>query len=982
MPGGEFQRPIRHWPFYFRTLQRMLTGMNNIPMRPDSDDQIIEVMPIRSRKRWRRWLILGIVLVALSLFSFVSLYVEALWFDSLGFASVYWYTLRIKITLFIVFAVLTIAILRLGFWLLARAFTTIAFERRTVVINEQTVTIDPGRILRPLTWLVTLVSGGVYALGMSQQWQDFALYLNQTATTGYDPIFGKAVGFYLFSLPVYDLIASWLTILALIILIAAVVYSVLSVPGKKQTELAGSDTRGTGYSAISFGFAGLLVTLAWQVYLTRFTYLWDDHEIFSGVTYTEAHYLLPGLLIISATLLAGAALLIVNALTQKRLRLILVAAALPVATYIVAGLLIPGYVTSFVVNPNQLGRETPYIEHNIEWTRRAFGLEKVESRDYQAAPETAALNVDSNRPTLENIRLWDWRALQATLDQIQKIRTYYDFPDVDVDRYKINGQTQQVMIAARELDVNSLPEQSRNWVNERFIYTHGYGVTMNTANGFTPEGMPRFILSDMPTKASAAEIKLTRPEIYYGQKTDTPVYVNTRQKEFDYPQGEANQTTVYQGTGGISIAARMRRILLAWTLGDISKLPFSDDITPESRVLMRRNINDRVRALAPFLIYDKDPYIVVSEDGRLFWMIDAYTESSSYPYSRHQVAAEQRVNYMRNSVKITIDAYNGTVNFYVFDAQDPLINTWRAAFPALFHDAQDMPADLRAHIRYPETLIRTQGEVYGLYHTQNAKVFFQREDVWNVARQNAQGAQGAEKQPQTEPQEPYYVIMQLPGEQSPNEFVEIVLFTPMNRNNMIGWMAGRSDGDAYGSLLVYNFPTSRIVDGPLQIAARIDQNAELSSKLTLWNQQGSKVLRGNLLVIPIGNGLLYVQPIYLQAVSSPMPELRIVVLATQVHLSYGSSFAEAMTNLFGTAKPLDTKPGEQSKPAVVDEKEKDQTKPPALPPDVRQLIERAAVEFGEYESLSKAGKFGEAGQKLEALKKTLDELKKAQAKNP
>ena len=952
--------------------------MSEIPTDVDFDDRIIDIKPIRTHRRWRRWVILVIIVIAVALFSSISLYVESLWFGSMGFASVYWYTLRLKILLFLIFAALTVGILRAGFWLLERTFATSALERRTVVINNQSVTIDPARVLRPLTWLVAGVCGIIYALGLSQEWQAFALYLNQTPTTGNDPIFGKPVGFYLFSLPVYQMASSWLTMLALILLCAAIVYSVLSVPQKKDTSFMPASMRGTGYAAISIALAGLLAMLAIQIYLTRFTYLWDDHEIFSGVTYMEAHYLLPGLLVVCAMLLVAAVIVVVNAFTQKRLRLIVIALALPVITFVVAGLLIPGYVTSFIVNPNQLGRETPYIEHNIEWTRRAFSLERVESRSYDAEPETAALNIDGNRPTLDNIRLWDWRALQATLDQIQQIRTYYDFPDVDVDRYKVNGQTQQMMVAARELDVNSLPEQSRNWINERFIYTHGYGVTMNTSNGFTPEGMPRFVLSDMPPQSSVPEIKVTRPEIYYGQKTDTPVYVKTRQKEFDYPQGEANQTTVYQGTGGISIGSSFRRFLLAWTLGDLSKLPFSDDITQDSLVLMRRNINERVRAVAPFLIFDKDPYIVVSGDGRLFWIMDAYTEASTYPYSRHHVAAEQRVNYMRNSVKITVDAYNGTVNFFVFDPQDPLINAWRATFPVLFQDASAMPADLRAHVRYPETLIRTQGEVYSLYHTQNAKVFFQREDVWSVARQSTQSK---DNQQQGEPQEPYYVIMQLPGEQSSSEFVEIVLFTPMNRNNMIGWMAGRSDGDAYGTLLVYNFPTSRIVDGPLQISARIDQNAQLSSQLTLWNQQGSKVLRGNLLVIPIGRGLLYVEPIYLQATSSPMPELRIVVLATQEHLAYGSSFAEAMTNLFGTMKTPDAKPGEQTKSPVASQQEKGQpSSAPAIPQDVRQLIERADQEFTEYESLSRAGKFGEAGQKLEALKKTLDELKKLQAK--
>jgi uncharacterized membrane protein (UPF0182 family) len=392
---------------------------------------------------------------------------------------------------------------------------------------------------------------------------------------------------------------------------------------------------------------------------------------------------------------------------------------------------------------------------------------------------------------------------------------------------------------------------------------------------------------------------------------------------------------------------------------------------------MLRNIGERVREVAPFLIYDNDPYLVVTDDGRLIWMIDAYTESSTYPYSRHYVAADRSVNYMRNSVKVTVDAYNGTVNFYVFDSQDPLINSWRATFPALFRDASEMPADLRAHVRYPETFIRTQGEVYSLYHTQNAKVFFQREDVWSVARQSTQGK---DKQQQAEPLEPYFVLMQLPGEQTAGEFVEIVLFTPVSRNNMIGWMAGRSDGANYGSLLVYNFPTSRIVDGPLQIAARIDQNAQLSSQLTLWNQQGSKVLRGNLLVIPTGSGLLYVEPIYLQAESSPMPELRIVVLATQERLAYGANFAEAMTNLFGESKPTDEKKAEPPAPQNGEKKEGAQPPATTLPQNTQQLIDRAAALFADYEKLSREGKFGEAGQKLEALKKTLEELQKAEGK--
>jgi uncharacterized membrane protein (UPF0182 family) len=406
-------------------------------------------------------------------------------------------------------------------------------------------------------------------------------------------------------------------------------------------------------------------------------------------------------------------------------------------------------------------------------------------------------------------------------------------------------------------------------------------------------------------------------------------------------------------------------MLIAWGVGDLSKLPFSDDVTSESRVLINRNIREIVNGVAPFLTYDKDPYIVVDNEGRLFWIIDAFTESAYFPYSTHHEVAGNSVNYFRNSVKAVIDAYNGTAHFYVFDNQDPIIAAYRRIFPNLFLDATQMPADLRAHVRYPETLVRAQGEVYSLYHTQNPKVFFQREDVWSVAQQVTVDREGKR---QGAAIDPYFVLMQLPGEQQKYEFVLILPFTPANRNNMIGWMAGRSDGEHFGKLLVYNFPESRVIDGPVQIEARIDQNAQLSSQFTLWNQQGSRVIRGHLLVIPIGRSLLFVEPVYLQAERSPMPELRLVVLATQEKLAYGQSFAEAMNNLFGEAATAAPAPSSTAAgPAL----------PSATPaPNLDQLINRAIQEFEDYQRLTSQGKLGEAGQKLEQHKRTLDEIRR------
>ena len=470
-------------------------------------------------------------------------------------------------------------------------------------------------------------------------------------------------------------------------------------------------------------------------------------------------------------------------------------------------------------------KERPYIAHNIELTRQAYGLNRISQRAFPAETTVEAVDPANNQATLQNIRLWDWRALQDTLRQLQEIRTYYDFPDIDIDRYTVNGALRQVMLATRELNVDKLPESSRNWINEKLIYTHGYGITMNPVNGFTPEGLPTLILRDMPIQSSAPEIKVTRPEVYFGEMTNTDVYVRTRQQEFNYPQGQTNNLTSYQGTGGIVLGGFARRLLIAFDRGDLGKLPFSDDVTAESRLLMRRNVRARVAELAPFLTFDPDPYIVVGDDGRLSWIMDGFTTSDRYPYSRPYRLQNVRLNYLRNSVKAVIDAYDGSTTFYVFDQADPILTAYRAMFPTLFKDASAMPADLRRHVRYPELLLALQAEVYGLYHMTDPEVFYNREDLWTVASDVA-ATEGRERA--TQPMEPNFVLMKLPEE--PNmEFVEILPFTPANRNNMIGWIAGRSDEAHYGDAIVYDFPKTRLVDGPLQIEAPgIDQNAQLS----------------------------------------------------------------------------------------------------------------------------------------------------------
>jgi len=510
---------------------------------------------------------------------------------------------------------------------------------------------------------------------------------------------------------------------------------------------------------------------------------------------------------------------------------------------------------------------------------------------------------------------------------------------------------------------------------------------MNPVNGFTPEGLPQLVLFNMPVQSTIPGLEVKRPEIYFGELTNTDVYVKTRQKEFNYPQGETNNLTSYEGSGGIVLGGFFRKILIAIDRGDLAKVPFSDDIRPDSRLLMRRNLRERVAAIAgSFLTFDPDPYIVVTDEGRLAWIMDAFTTSDSYPYSRHSTLGRESINYMRNSVKVVIDAYDGTTTFYVFDSEDPIIAAYRGIFPSLFKDASAMPAGLRKHVRYPEMLLKLQADVYGTYHMTDPEVFYNREDLWSVASEVGQTSQGTQG---TIPMEPNFVLMTLPGERE-IEFIEILPFTPANRNNLIGWIAGRSDGEHYGTSVVFNFPKTKLVDGPLQIEARIDQNAQLSGQLSLWNQQGSHVRRGSLLVIPIGRALLYAEPIYLQADRSPMPELRLVVLALQDRLAYGPTFESAMASLFGgAASTLAAQPSTPAAPSPPSQPgaagSRGATGGTAAAPaaattqpsaDINGLIAGAARDLADYQRLTAEGKLGEAGQKLEELKRKLEELQR------
>src|ERR1700685_1569408 len=919
------------------------------------------------RRRIARLVLLAVLgLVLFGAGTAASYYVDALWFASLGFASVFWTRLSLQAATFGAFTVVTFLVVYGAFRTLKPARLD-ALMGATVLVNRRPVALPVARFLHLIGIGLSAIIAALTGASMTARWMTLALYWEAPRhATMLDPIFGRSLDFYLFTLPAWQLMAGGLLTLAIIGCAVAVLFVTLAGGARVLRERPIAADQARLWRGLSIGIAAVLLALAARVYLGRFERLFQDGTIFSGVTYTDAHVTLTGMLIVCAALIAGAALAGCCAILLLPRRWLVASVVPAIFCYIIVGV-VGWYVSSFIVQPNQLVRERPFIAHNIEMTRRGSALRRIETRPFPADTGIEAVEPANNQTTLENIRLWDWRAVQGTLREIQEIRTYYDFPDIDIDRYQIGGSVRQMMLATRELNVDKLPQSSRNWINEKLIYTHGYGVTMNPVNGFTPEGLPTLVLSNMPIQSTIPGLSVTRPEIYFGELTSTDVYVKTRQKEFNYPQGDANNLTSYQGNGGMRLGGWLRRTLIALDRGDLSKLPFSDDVTSESRLLMRRQLSERVQKLAPFLALDPDPYVVVGEDGRIYWLMDAFTTSDVYPYARRVTLGSDSIKYIRNSVKVVIDAYTGQTTFYVFDAHDPIIAAYRSVFPDLFTDASAMPAAMRKHVRYPELMLNVQAAIYGLYHMTNPDVFYNREDLWSVATEVRTPDQ------RQQVMEPNFVLMTLPGERS-TEFIAILPFTPANRNNLIGWIAGRSDGEHYGQAVVYDFPKTKLVDGPLQIEAGIDQNAQLSGQLTLWNQQGSHVRRGSLIVIPIGRALLYAEPIYLQADRSPMPELRLVVLAVQDRLAYGPTFETAMAAMFGGAASTLSL---QSSPASTGVRPTSATtETRAATEDVNALIADAARDLSDYQQLTAAGRLGDAGQKLESLKRKLEELQR------
>jgi uncharacterized membrane protein (UPF0182 family) len=617
-----------------------------------------------------------------------------------------------------------------------------------------------------------------------------------------------------------------------------------------------------------------------------------------------------------------------------------------------------------VVEPNELAREAPYIENNIRFTNLAYGLDKIQERDFpQATPLTPKILSD-NQTVLKNIRLWDYRPLLQTYQQIQAIRLYYHFLDVDLDRYTINGEIRQVALAARELDINQL--QAPTWVTQRLQFTHGYGVVVNPVNEVTGDGLPQLWVKDFPPESSVVELKVERPEIYHGEGTADYVFVKTQEREFNYPEGQQNVYANYEGTGGVVLDSYLKRLAFALRLADVNMM-LSQDFTPTSRVMLHRNITDRASQIAPFLRFDQDPYLIIGDDGQLYWLLDAYTSSDLFPYAE----PIGDLNYIRNSVKIVIDAYNGAPTFYAVDPADPLLKSYMAIFPTLFTPLSDMPDWLRAHLRYPEDLFSIQAKLYQTYHMSDVNVFYNKEDLWQTPLESFAG--------NTQPVEPYYVVLRLPGE-TKAEYVLTQPFTPNNKDNLTAWLAARSDEEHYGQLIVYRFPKQQLIFGPLQIEGRIDQDPEISAQITLWNQSGSQVIRGNLLVLPIDNALLYVEPLYLQAVNGQIPELKRVIVVSGDQIIMRETLAAALQAFFGETAPAltSTEPS-----AVTSETEPTPETTPAAPStaeplsqDVNQLATTASNHYEAAQKALQNGDWATYGEELEKMKAALDTLVK------
>ena len=906
--------------------------------------------------KFGRRLFFLIMALGLLVMSSANFYTNYLWYLSIGYQAIFLKTLLARTAVFAValvaatlFFVINLHMLRttMRHRIVGSAAGNIRYFPSEQPWMETFDAILGSKKITLLILGIALALGAVVALPASSGGLSALLYLNSQATGVVDPLYQADVSFYLFRLP---FLVSTVSAAFGLILMTTLVTVGLYVVTNNLTLNRGSSNHAVKHTSLLVFLLLLVRGVGYRLDAYRLVY--SPRGVAFGASYTDVAATRPIFMILLALSVIGAVVALVN-LKLKRVRLLAVIPALILVLSVVAGSVYPMIVQQYVVEPNELERETLYIKHNIDATRRAFGLDALKTSELPAPQSLTQQDVANNQSTLANVRVLDWRPLQQTYSQLQSIRVYYRFHDVDIDRYMIDGKLKQVMLAARELSTQDLSGSARTWINEHIRYTHGYGAVVSPVNRVSPRGEPLFYVQDIPPRTTISALRVDRPEIYFGEFPGDYVIVNALSNEFSYPLGESNATTRYEGDDGITL--NLLNKLMFSIRYSTTKLFLADDVRPDSKIMLYRNILERLQMIAPFLTYEPDPYLVINE-GRLFWIIDAYTTSTHYPYS--EPYGNSRVNYIRNSVKVIVDAYNGTVTYYLVDEVDPIAATLASTFPSLFQPLTAMPDGLRAHIRYPEQLLAIQANVLSTYHMTNPSTFYNKEDLWRIAQEQYAGVDATVM--------PYYMVMTPPGVGAASEeFVLVLPLTPAGtqqnpKHNMVAYLAARNDYPNYGELILYRFPKDTVIQGPMQVESRISQDALISQQITLWSAAGSNVLRGNLLVIPLGNSLIYVEPLYIQSTSSSLPELKRVIVATLDNIAMAETFEQTLAQLVGIAPP--TGPTEPTIPGI------DLT--------LSQLAEALERAYQSAQGALQRGDWAEYGRQQQELSRLIQELQR------
>jgi len=902
------------------------------------------------------WIFLIAIFVVFGFLSnIVALVTDWWWFSELGYSQIFIKSLSTKVALGLAATIFA------GVFLLTNLLLAIRSKVPWMTTLPESLFGRPisldNRLVKKLAVAICVVLALFFGLAAAASWQEVLKFFSATAFGNSDPILGKDIAFYLFSLPVFKIGLGMVRALILLALVGCGLVYVLrrsfTLPGLSGGKLSQpnlnfiKNIKVSREARLHLGIILFLflAAVAAGAYLSLFELLTSQSGTVFGAVYTDVTIRIPLLWVSIFTASLAAVGVAVWGLSGR-----LAPMVGAVSLYLVVGLasgIIPSIFQKLVVAPNELVKETPFIKYNIAATNRAFALDKIEKREILGDKPITAADISANNLTVKNVRLWDRQPLLSTFSQIQEIRTYYEFAEVDNDRYIIDGEIRQIMLSPRELASASLP--NRTWINERLTFTHGYGVTGGPVNLVTPEGLPVLFVKDLPPKSTVEELKISRPEIYFGELSNDYVVVKTKSREFNYPKGEENVYTTYEGKGGVEINSFIRRVFYALRFQSL-KMLLSNDITKESRILYYRNIAERVGKIAPFLTFDQDPYIVIA-DGRIYWIADAYTASSFYPYSQPLRLNGESINYIRNSVKVVVDAYDGSVTFYQADTKDPIIRTYAKIFPETFRPLSEIPQSLVPHLRYPEDIFSLQTAVYTIYHMDNPQIFYNKEDQWEIPTIASEGeGVSADGIPRLSPR---HIIMKLPGEEK-EEFILMLPFTPRAKDNLSAWMVARSDGENYGELLVYRFPKDKLIFGPKQIIGRINQNPEISRQISLWDQRGSQVIQGPLLVIPIEESLIYVRPLYLKAEAGKIPELKRVIVAYENKIAMEETLEAGLARIFGVGA------AERQERRVLEEV-------PTPTQDTQELLRRAVETYEEALRAQREGNWARYGEAIRRL---------------